>query len=177
MKFKTKFYNFHLRKCIWNCHLRNRVDFGCRSVWRHSERDGVSTHQRLHLLLNRLFRRKSTKTSKLRITCLCEGNPPVTGGFPHKGPVTRKMFPFEDVIMWSIQCRFRAYVILQLCHCRSSISHWVTKVPVKHSVFPLPLVMYWCNFFRRNSDVGLALWCKGRDYWVCQLTEPWQMWK
>ena len=22
--------------------------------------------------------------------------------FPHKGPVTRKMFPFDDVIMWSI---------------------------------------------------------------------------
>ena len=24
---------------------------------------------------------------------------PVTGGFPHKGPMTRKMFPFDDVIM------------------------------------------------------------------------------
>ena len=32
------------------------------------------------------------KTSKLRVTGLCEGNPPVTGGFPHKGPVTRKCF-------------------------------------------------------------------------------------
>ena len=27
------------------------------------------------------------------------GNPPVTGSSPHKGPVTRKMFPFDDVIM------------------------------------------------------------------------------
>ena len=25
---------------------------------------------------------------------------PMTGEFPHKGPVTRKMFPFDDVIMW-----------------------------------------------------------------------------
>ena len=24
----------------------------------------------------------------------------MTGEFPHKGPVTRKMFPFDDVIMW-----------------------------------------------------------------------------
>ena len=27
-------------------------------------------------------RRRSNKTSKLRLTGLCEGNPPVTGGFP-----------------------------------------------------------------------------------------------
>ena len=37
---------------------------------------------------------------KLRVTGLCEGNSPMTGEFPHKGPVTRKMFPFDDVIMW-----------------------------------------------------------------------------
>ena len=39
------------------------------------------------------------KTSKLRVTGLCAGNSPVTGEFPHKRPVTRKMFPFDDVIM------------------------------------------------------------------------------
>ena len=33
-------------------------------------------------LLNRLFRRRSKKTSKLRVTGLCAGNPPVTGEFP-----------------------------------------------------------------------------------------------
>ena len=27
------------------------------------------------------------------------GNPPVTGGFSHKGLVTGKMFPFDDVLM------------------------------------------------------------------------------
>ena len=44
-------------------------------------------------LFNRLFRHLSKKqTSKLRATGLCEGNPPVTGGFPHKGPVARKCF-------------------------------------------------------------------------------------
>ena len=44
-------------------------------------------------------RRRSKKTSKLRVTGPCGGNSPVTGGFPHKGPITRKMFPFDDVIM------------------------------------------------------------------------------
>ena len=33
-------------------------------------------------ILNRLFRRRSKKTSMLRVTGLCEGNSPVTGEFP-----------------------------------------------------------------------------------------------
>ena len=39
------------------------------------------------------------KTLKLRVTGLCEGNSTVTGESPHEGPVRRKMFPFDDVIM------------------------------------------------------------------------------
>ena len=35
---------------------------------------------------------------KLRVSGLCTGNLPVTGEFPHKGSVTRKIFPFDDVI-------------------------------------------------------------------------------
>ena len=45
-------------------------------------RDGVSNHQPYHCLLNLLFRRRSKKTSKLRVTGLCAGNSPVTGEFP-----------------------------------------------------------------------------------------------
>ena len=50
--------------------------------WRHNGRDGVSNHQPHDCLLNRLFRRRSKKTSKLRGTGLCAGNSPVTGEFP-----------------------------------------------------------------------------------------------
>ena len=71
--------------------------------WRHKERDGVSNHRRLECMLNRLFKRRSNETSKLRVTGICEGNPLVTGGSPHKEPVTRKMFPFDDVILY-ISC-------------------------------------------------------------------------
>ena len=80
--------------------------FGTILQWRHNECDGVSNHRRLDCLLNRLFRRRSKKTSKLRVTGLCEGNSPltgefpaVTGEFPAQKPTTRNMFPFDDVIM------------------------------------------------------------------------------
>ena len=65
--------------------------------WRHNERGGVPNHQSHDCLLKRLFRYRSTKTSKLRVTGLYAGNSPVN--FSHKGPVTRKMVSFNDVIM------------------------------------------------------------------------------
>ena len=63
------------------------------------DHDGVSNHQPQGCLLNRLFRRRSRKTSKLRVTGLCVENSPGPVNSLHKGPVTRKMFPFDDVIM------------------------------------------------------------------------------
>ena len=57
--------------------------------------DGVSNHQPHDCLLNRLFRRKSKKTSKLRVTGLCVGNSPVTGEFP-----TQRTSDSEDVSIW-----------------------------------------------------------------------------
>ena len=68
--------------------------------WRHNEHDGVSNHHRPHCLLNRLFRRRSRKTSKLRVTGLYAGNYRWPVNSSHKRPVTRKMFPFDDVIMY-----------------------------------------------------------------------------
>ena len=59
--------------------------------WRHSGCNSLSNHQPHDCILNRLFRRRSKKTSKPRVTGLCA----------HKWPVTRKMFPFDDVIMAS----------------------------------------------------------------------------
>ena len=57
----------------------------------HDERDDVSNHQPHDCLLSRLFRRRSKKTSKLRVTGLCEGNSPVIGEFPaQKASKTQK---------------------------------------------------------------------------------------
>ena len=86
MKFKTHYNDFH-----------SQHDFTLR--WRHNGRDGVSTLQPHDCLLNRSFRRRSKKTSKLRVTGLCVGNSAGPVNSPHKWPVTRKMFSFDDVIV------------------------------------------------------------------------------
>ena len=68
-------------------------------LWRHNGRDCVSNHQPHDCLLNRLFRSRSQKTSKLRVTGLCvQGIHRWPVNSPHKRPVTRKMFLFDDVI-------------------------------------------------------------------------------
>ena len=50
--------------------------------WRRNEHHGVSNPQPHDCLLNHIFRRRSKKTSKLRLTGLCAGNSPGTGEFP-----------------------------------------------------------------------------------------------
>ena len=55
-----------------------------------------------------------TELIKLHVTGLCEENSPVTGEFQHKGPVTRRMFPFDDVIMCTkmhVLCNYITYVL------------------------------------------------------------------
>ena len=84
--------------------------------WCHNDHDGVSNHQPHGFLLNRLFRRRSKKKIKVRVTGLCVGNSPRPVKSPHKEPVTRKMFPFDDVIMW--------WIVFQQCHDMSNTSHW-----------------------------------------------------
>ena len=76
-------------KCI-TFHARKKIRWSSLQ-WRHNERDGVSNHRRLDCLLNRLFRRRSTKPPK--------GNPPVTGGFPSQRASKAEMCPFDYVIM------------------------------------------------------------------------------
>ena len=72
---------------IWFCHkyVSGKIFTGIVLLyslrWRHNGLDSVSNHQPPGCLLNRLFRRKSKKTSKLRVTGLCAGNSPGTGEF------------------------------------------------------------------------------------------------
>ena len=50
--------------------------------WRHNGHDSVSNHQPHDCLLDRLFRHRSKKISKLHVTGLCAGNSSGTGEFP-----------------------------------------------------------------------------------------------
>ena len=63
--------------------------------WRHNGRDSVSNHQPHDCFLNRLFRCRSNKTSKLRVTGLCAGNSPGAGEFP-----TQMASNAENVSIW-----------------------------------------------------------------------------
>ena len=71
-------------------------------LWRHNGHDGVSNHQPHNCLLNRLFRRISKKTSKLRVTGFVWGIHRGLVNSRYKWPVTRKMFPFDDIVMWKM---------------------------------------------------------------------------
>ena len=77
--------------------------------WRHNELDCVSNHRRLAYLLNRLFRHRSKKTSKLRVTGLCEGNPPLDRWFP-----PQRASNAENVSIWWRHHVYVAYLDLQL---------------------------------------------------------------
>ena len=82
----------------------------CPLLWRHNGRGGVSNHQPHDCLFNRLFGHGSKKTSKLRVTGLLRGIHRWPANYPHKVPVTRKMIPYDEVIMpWSMLSRVRVW--------------------------------------------------------------------
>ena len=93
--------------------------------WHHNGRDSVSNHQPHHCLLNRLFRRRSKKISKLRVTGLCAGNSPGPVNSPHKWPVMRKMFPFDDVIMTRVHMLSKhAHITVQRSWFEPTWTYW-----------------------------------------------------
>ena len=88
--------------------------------WHHDEGDGVSNHQHHDCLLNRLFRRRSKKTSKLRVTGLCGG----IHRWLHKGPVTRKCFhlmtsSWENMIYENTSSKWTTVLVM---HSRAILS-------------------------------------------------------
>ena len=94
-----------IEKITFQCHYYGKEanDQRFSLQWRQNVHDRVSNHQPHDCLLNRLFRRKSKKTSKLLVTGLCAGNSPGTGEFPAQMASNAEMFPFDDVIMlWRV---------------------------------------------------------------------------
>ena len=67
----------------------------CTLRWRHNGHDSVSIHQPRDCFLNRLFRHRSKKTSKLRVTGLCARNSPEAGEFP-----AQRASNTENVSIW-----------------------------------------------------------------------------
>ena len=95
--------------------------------WRHNERDSVSNHQPHDCLLRRRSKKHQSSASMAFVRGIHRG--PVNS--PHKWPVTRKMFPFDDVIMQlatigsdneSVPFQFQA-VICNQCWFVINLSH------------------------------------------------------
>ena len=85
-------------KRVMSGHKQNRKhrEHGLKSSQRHyNECNGISNHRQPNCLLNPDFKRRSKKTSKLRVIGLCEGNPPVTGGFP-----SQRASDAESISIW-----------------------------------------------------------------------------
>ena len=101
---------------VWKSYTATQCHKTLRTMtlqWRHNDHNGVSNHHRLECLLNRVFRRKSKKTPKLRVTGFCEGSSPVTGEVP-----AQRASNAENVSIWlrhhdityAIQNKIRGYV-------------------------------------------------------------------
>ena len=85
--------------------------FLCTLRWRHNGCHSVSNPQPHDCLLNRLFRRRSKNTSKLRVTGLCTGNSAGTGEF-----AAQMACNAENVSIWwrhhvAVMFRYRSVLI------------------------------------------------------------------
>ena len=108
-------------------------------------RDSVLNHQPHDCFLNRLFGRRSSKTSKLRVTGLCAGNSPGTGEFP-----AQMASNAENVSIW-----WRHHEFQSPCH--------LTRCPlgdlaVIHSVYQIKLEI---NIL--ILEVNITLWQMPED--------------
>ena len=86
--------------------------------WRHNRYDGVLNQQPRNCLLDCLFRRRSKKTSKLRVTGFCGRNSLVTGEFP-----TQRASNMENVPIWWCHHVETVPLITGKEHYRNSTEH------------------------------------------------------
>ena len=89
----------------WGCKMNDKTEqkWDYPLQWRHNGGYGVSNHQPRDCLLTRLFKRRSKKTSKLRVTGLCQGIRRSPVNSPRKWPATRKIFQSDDIIMLNLK--------------------------------------------------------------------------
>ena len=143
----------------WPCFAATM--FRCRKPytplqWRHNAQGGVSNNQPYDCLLNRLFRRRSKKPSKLRVTGLCAGNSPVTDEFNAQ----RASNAGNVSILMTSSCneiseRFSAPFLISLCLYDRLLflwSQWRVFIWWRHQ-----MEMYESPSQRPASDA--ELWC------------------
>ena len=121
--------------------------------WCHNGRDDASNHQPHDCLLNRLFRRRSKKTSKLRVTGLCAGNSPVTGEFPSQSTSN-----VENVSIW---WRHHVVVVMPLRRMHSSKSYSWSYGSWQHNE-----VVYFAINYSKCILLALGIYVAHDNHWV-----------
>ena len=125
---------------------------------RHNERDGVSNHRRLDYFVSRFYRSSSKKTSKLRVTGLCEGNSPVTDEFPEQ-----KASNTENVSIWWRHHITRVLLIWWYNFARHPMMKLVTTFQ-HHGKYDSTIFLSSSNTHFKN-EIG----CPNQRYQLCTL--------
>ena len=107
--------------------------------WRHNGRDCVSNHQPHHCLLNRVFRRRSKKASKLRVT----------------GPAQRASNA-ENVSIW-----WRHHVLPLNCFATARVRHVIeqrdSRIKILQVCLPLIPLHKKCRGHVTNNNITINL--------------------
>ena len=142
--------DFKVPRELWNPQSKAVPGIFHTLQWRHNGRDGVSNHQPHHCSLNSLFRRKSKKTSKLRVTRLCAGNSPGTGEFP-----AQMASNTENIsIWWRHHDRSRALQIVLIFNTGLYTSYMTVTMRLKPKIYLLlSFSFFLCNNFANLSNL------------------------
>ena len=116
----------------------------------------IRTHD---CLLNRLFRRRSKKTSKLHVTGLCAGNSPGTGEFP-----TQMASYVEDVSIWW-RHHETSHISWSIVHM-----HYACKIPSCHLNRTASLLTCTCTHLRYSLKDKINIVCAFLLDIILQLT-------
>ena len=143
----------------------------------------MSNHQPHDYSLKSLFRRRSKKTSNSAPLAFVWGIHRWPVNSPHKGPVTRKMFPFDDVILWylvvvaTICLKIDMSELLIEFVCLNHVNDFILTTLALFFLAMLHMIWY-CNWYYRHEERrAIVYWftCK------CCLMNRWytnaQYWK
>ena len=137
--------------------------------WGHNGHDSVSNNQPNDCLLNRLFRRKSKKTPKLRVTGLCAVNSPGTGEFPAEMASNA-----ENVSIWwrhhvsKLDFQFIVWIDALFTSCKNVVWQMPScMLPLKIALISLT---HWgrdkmAAIFQTTFSNGFS-WMKMYEFWL-----------
>ena len=130
--------------------------------WRHNGRDGVSNHQPHECLLSRLFNAQIKENIKaMRHSPCVRGIQRWSLNSPHKEPVPREMFPFDDVIMKSgTYCRTLDYYYYAYSYSilrKGTLSDSIPSQWIIHDLF-WQHAHNWCPLYLDSDKACQQLW-------------------